>query len=99
MNKNPLSVILENDAELGRNIMTNMKLAFADGALSSSHKALIAMAIDAAEGSPEGVRSLAKQALAAGATREEIMETLRVVYAVCGGSSMFTAAAALDGVI
>lgn len=99
MSKNPLSIILENDAELGRNIMQNMKLAFDDGALSASHKALIAMAIDAALSAPEGVRSLAKQALAAGATREEIMETLRVVYAVCGGASMFAAAAGLDGVL
>lgn len=97
MNKNPLSVILENDPELGRNIMTNMKLAYTDGALSASHKALIAMAIDAALGVPEGVRALAKQALAAGATREEIMETLRVVYAICGGSAMFAAAAGLEG--
>lgn len=99
MSKNLLSIILENDAELGRNIMQNMKLAFDDGALSASHKALIALAIDASLGAAEGVRSLALQAKAAGATREEIFETLRVVYAVCGGSAMFTAAAGLDGVL
>ncbi len=99
MSKNPLSVICDNDPALAKLIGETMELAFEDGAVSAKHKALIALAIDASKGAADGVRSLAQQAMRAGATREEIQETLHVVYAVCGGSSMFTAAAGLDGVL
>jgi len=50
------------------------------------------MALDASEGTVEGVRSLAEQAMKAGATREEIVETLRVAQYICGVGSVYTAA-------
>jgi len=52
------------------------------------------MALDASEGAVEGVKSLAEQAMEAGTTREEIIETLRVVQYICGVGSVYTAARA-----
>jgi len=52
------------------------------------------MALDASEGAVEGVRSLAEQAMKAGATRQEIIETLRVAQYICGVGSVYTAACA-----
>lgn len=52
------------------------------------------MALDASEGAVEGVRSLAEQAMEAGATKQEIIETLRVAQYICGVGSFYTAARA-----
>lgn len=60
-------------------------------------KLLIALALDASLGAVQGVRALAQEATQAGATRAEIMETLRVVYHVSGVGSVYTAAQALRG--
>lgn len=56
---------------------------------------LIAMALDASLGSVDGVKSLAQAAIQAGATKEEIMEALRVAQYISGGSSVYTASRAL----
>ena len=50
------------------------------------------------EHSEDGVRFLALQALKAGATQAEIMETLRVAYHICGVGCIFAAANGLQGV-
>ena len=52
------------------------------------------MALDASEGAVEGVRSLGEQAMKAGATRQEIIETLRVAQYICGVGSVYTPARA-----
>ena len=96
MNKNPMAIFQENDPELFESIMSAGKMSFAEGTVPVKYKMLIAMALDASHGAAAGVRSLAQQAMAAGATKEEIMEVLRVVYNVSGVASMFTAAQALS---
>jgi len=53
------------------------------------------MAFDASFGAVQGVKSLARQAIEAGATKEEIMETLRVAQYISGVGSVYTAAQAL----
>ena len=75
------------------------ELALADGALPRKTKLLIAMLFDAEHGATEGVQALARQALQAGATRQEILEALRVVEPLCGVGCLFTAAKALEGVL
>jgi hypothetical protein len=62
---------------------------------SLKHSFLIALAIDIAKNSERGIKSLATQALASGATKKEITETLRIAHYLCGVGSMYTAAAAL----
>ena len=95
---NPLDVIREADAALFEQMTNVRELAFQEGALSIKHQILIALAIDAAEHSEGGVHSLALQALEAGATKAEIMETLRIVYHICGVGSIYAAARGLHGV-
>lgn len=75
------------------------ELALADGALPRKTKLLIAMLFDAEHGATEGVQALARQALQAGATRQEILEALRVVEHLCGVGCLFTAAKVLEGVL
>jgi alkylhydroperoxidase/carboxymuconolactone decarboxylase family protein YurZ len=98
MPKNPLEVIGVNDHELLDEINRAHDLALTEGVLSLKQKLLIALALDAAHGAVNGVKSLALQAIQQGATKAEIMETLRVANHVCGASSIYTAAAALQDI-
>jgi alkylhydroperoxidase/carboxymuconolactone decarboxylase family protein YurZ len=52
------------------------------------------MALDASEGAVEGVKALAEQSMRAGATKEEIVETIRVAQYISGVGSVYTAACA-----
>jgi len=97
MAQNPLEIIESNDGELYRYIEEGRVLAFAPGALGAKEKLLIAAALDAARGAANGVRALAGQAMEAGATREEVMEAMRVAAYISGVGSVYTAAAGLDG--
>jgi alkylhydroperoxidase/carboxymuconolactone decarboxylase family protein YurZ len=53
------------------------------------------MALDASHGTVQGVNALAQAAMQAGATKEEITETLRVAQYISGVGSVYTAAHAL----
>ncbi|MDY7027436.1 MAG: carboxymuconolactone decarboxylase family protein [Spirochaetota bacterium] len=97
MANNPLHIIESNDKELYRHIEQGRDLALEPGALGAKEKLLIAAALDAARGAANGVRALAGQAMAAGATKEEVMEAMRVAAYISGVGSVYTAAAGLDG--
>jgi alkylhydroperoxidase/carboxymuconolactone decarboxylase family protein YurZ len=99
MPKGPLDVIDAHDHNLFEQIARARDLALTEGTLSLKHKLLIALALDAAHGAVNGVKSLAQQAMRQGATKEEIMETLRVVNHICGVGSIYTAAAALQDIL
>jgi len=92
MAENPLKIIEKLDLELFKNVETTQTLALADGALSRKVKLLMAVALDASHGTIEGVKSLTQQAIKAGATHEEIMETLRVAQYISGVGCVYTAA-------
>jgi alkylhydroperoxidase/carboxymuconolactone decarboxylase family protein YurZ len=92
MADHPLKVFEKSDPDLRKLVQSTSDFAFADGALPKKIKLLIAMALDAAHGAAEGVRSLADQALKAGATKEEIMEAVRVTQYVSGVGAVYTAA-------
>ena len=92
MAENPLKIIEKLDLELFKNVETTQTLALADGVLSRKVKLLMAMALDASHGTVEGVKALTQQAVKSGATREEIMETLRVVQYISGVGCVYTAA-------
>ena len=81
MAENPLKIIEKLDLGLFRNVETTQTLALADGALPRKVKLLMAMALDASHGTVQGVKSLTQQAMKAGATKEEIMEVLKVCVA------------------
>ena len=92
MAENPLKIFEEMDPELLKLVDNTKALALNDAALPRKVKLLIAMALDASQGTIEGVRSLAQQALNAGATQEEIMEAVRVAQYICGVGCVYTAA-------
>ena len=92
MSEHPLKVFEKIDPELLTLVRNTNTFALADGALPRKFKFLIAMALDASHGAVRGVRSLAEQAMKAGATREEIAETMRVVQYISGVGSVYTAA-------
>ena len=54
------------------------------------------MALDAERGTTQGVKSLAQQAMQAGASKEEVTEALRVALYIDGVGTVYTAAPALD---
>ncbi len=95
MAEGPLKIIEKLDEKLFKNVEAAQTLALADGALPRKVKLLMAMALDAAHGTVEGVKSLTQQAMKAGATKEEVMETLRVAEYVSGAGAVYTAAHAL----
>ena len=92
MAEHPLKVFEKLDPELLTLVRNTNTFVLADGALPRKFKFLIAMALDASHGAVRGVRSLAEQAMKAGATKEEIAETMRVVQYISGVGSVYTAA-------
>ena len=98
MAESPLKVYEAIDPELLKMFQSTNKFAYAEGALPIKYKYLTAMALDASAGAVGGVTNLAKSAMKAGATKEEVIETIRVAYSICGGAIVFTAARALQGV-
>ena len=94
MAEHPLKIFEKIDPELLKLVRETNSFALAEGALPRKFKLLIAMALDASHGAARGVRSLAEQAIKAGATKEEIVEAIRVTQYVSGAGSVYTAARA-----
>jgi len=99
MDGHPLQAIKDSDAALFERIIDTKDFAFQEGEVSKKHKLLIALAIDVAKNSENGIRSLTNQAMECGATKQEIIETLRIANYICGAGSMYTPAAALKGLL
>lgn len=95
MAQRPLQILETLDPQLLKLHESSSKLALGDGALPRKYKFLILMALDAAHGATHGVRTLAQGAMQVGATKEEVIEALRVAYHAGGAGSLHTAAQAL----
>ncbi|VVB97042.1 Carboxymuconolactone decarboxylase family protein [uncultured archaeon] len=95
MTEPPLKIYEKLDPDLLKHIENSRDFVFAEGALPKKFKLLIAMAFDASYGAVNGVKSLAQQALEAGATKEEIMEALRVAQYLSGVGCVYTGGQAL----
>ncbi|MGI6468018.1 MAG: carboxymuconolactone decarboxylase family protein [Syntrophomonadaceae bacterium] len=74
----------KHDAEIYRLSADSAETALAEGALDSKTKLLIVLALDALKGAAQGVKVVAAQARAAGASEDEIAEALRLAYYVSG---------------
>lgn len=72
------------------------ELALSEGALSQEFKLLIAMAIDVEHGAQQRATALGRRAIDVGATKEEIIEALRVAYYVGGNRALFTSTLVLQ---
>jgi len=96
MPEHPLKTLERLDPQLHSLVEQTRQLAFSEGALPRKFKLLIALALLAANGAHDGVKSLAQVAMEAGATKEEITEVLRVNQYINGVGSIFTASMALS---
>jgi alkylhydroperoxidase/carboxymuconolactone decarboxylase family protein YurZ len=92
MAEHPLKIFEEIDPELLKLMKDTNAFALADGALPRKFKLLIAMALDASHGTVQGVKSLTQQAMQAGATKDEVVEALRVAQYISGAGAVYTAA-------
>ena len=95
MAETPLKIFEKLDPKLLDLVKSTNAFALAEGALPRKIKFLIAMALDAAHGTVDGTRALAEQAMKAGASKEEIVETIRVAQYISGVGSVYVAARAL----
>lgn len=93
---NPLDTYERYDAEVIESFKSLQDLVLSKGALSQKSKLLIAMAIDADHGALQGATALGRRAIELGATKEEIVEALRVAYYVGGNRALFTSALVLQ---
>ena len=98
MVEDKLDPIRRIDSRLRKNLQGDQDIAYADGALPSKFKLLVAMVLDAIHQSPEGVLFLTKEALRKGATWDEIAEVLAVVYYNCGAIPLYTVSNALQNI-
>lgn len=92
MSSNPLDGYKENDPKLIEQYENLSRLTYSEGALSAKHKLLIALAIDVENGALQGAIAIGKRAQMMGATKEEILETLRIAYQIGGNQALFTSA-------
>jgi len=90
-----LDLLEEKDAEFTRHIKANLKNEHEDSALPAKIKLLMVMALDAAHGEHEGVKIVAERAREAGATEEEILETVKLVGNTCGIQGLYVGMHAL----
>jgi alkylhydroperoxidase/carboxymuconolactone decarboxylase family protein YurZ len=93
---NPLDVYREFDPKIVESYNRLQDVVFSEGALPQKFKVLIAMAIDVEHGALQGATALGRRALKLGATKEEIIEALRVSYYAGGNRALFTSAQVLQ---
>jgi alkylhydroperoxidase/carboxymuconolactone decarboxylase family protein YurZ len=96
MSSNPLDVYKEFDPKLIEQYEKLQSLTYAEGALSAKFKLLIALAIDVEHGALQGAIAIGRRALKMGATKEEIIEALRISYQIGGNRAIFTSAQVLQ---
>ncbi|MGM0771088.1 MAG: carboxymuconolactone decarboxylase family protein [Halobacteriota archaeon] len=99
MSENPLQVIINSDADFFQLLEDTRVTSFEEDGIPLKYKLLMAMALDASKGAVNGVTSLAVQAMEAGATKEEVMQAIKVTHYICGVGSVYTAAAALKAIL
>ena len=86
-----IAVLKQHDPEFADTYIAQRKRTFSDGAIPAKYKWLMAMLVDALAGHADGVNSLADRARAAGATEDEITETVEVAYLFGGTPAVVTA--------
>jgi alkylhydroperoxidase/carboxymuconolactone decarboxylase family protein YurZ len=99
MAEHPLAWLFKLDPDLQNHLKQSDTFVYSDGALPRKIKLIIALAFDAAHGADQGVAALAGAALAAGATKQEIVEAIRVAVHLSGIGTAYTASRGLAGLV
>jgi alkylhydroperoxidase/carboxymuconolactone decarboxylase family protein YurZ len=97
MAEHPLAPLFRLDPDLQNYLKLSDAFVYSDGALPRKLKLVIAMAFDAAHGADQGVAALAGAAIKAGATKQEIVEAVRVAVHLSGIGAAYTASKGLAG--
>ena len=97
MAEHPLAPLFRLDADLQISPEGIRRLCVSDGALPRKTKFVMAMAFDAAHGADQGVAAFADAAIKAGATKQEILEAVRVAVHLSGIGAAYTASKGLAG--
>ncbi len=74
----------EADQELYELMEKTMGFVHEDGALEKKYKHMISMVADALVNHPNGAVACGREALAAGATKEQLREAMRIVFSAGG---------------
>ena len=85
-------LLANNTPDLMKTVGGARESVMADGALSNKTKTLMTMLCDALLGHDGGVTTIANRARAAGATEEEIAETVGVAFLMGGLPALVTGA-------
>jgi alkylhydroperoxidase/carboxymuconolactone decarboxylase family protein YurZ len=93
---NPLDVLKEFDPQMLENWKKLQDMTFEAGALTTKTKLLIALSIDVENGAMQGALALGGRALKIGATKDEVVEALRVACSIGGNRALFTSALVLQ---
>ena len=96
MSFKPLAIYEKIDPEFLERIKESSNYSLKEGKIPRKYKLLIAMALDASHGAVNGVKALAKAAMEAGATREEVLEAIKVVTYISGVGPAYTSAVAIS---
>ena len=96
MSSDPLDSYKEFDPKVIECYKNLQSLTYSEGALPPKFKLLIAMAIDVEHGAMQGAIAIGRRALKLGATKDEIIEALRVAYQIGGNRALFTSAMVLQ---
>ena len=94
-----MEIIEAADPEFFKLLEMTRESAFTESGIPMKYKLLMAMSLDAANGAVDGVKVLAMQAMQEGATKEEVMEAVKVAQYICGVGSVYTAANALREIL
>jgi len=89
-----IAAIKERDPEFYKVTKELQELVFTKSSLDQKTKLMISLAVDACEGSAQGVASVANALRELGVTDQEIAEVLRITYFAKGNSTLGVAMAA-----
>jgi len=88
--------LLANSSKIYDCFLTMERLAYADGALSKKHKELIGLGIAVAQDCESAMQWHVEQARIAGASFEELLETIEVAIEMGGGPAVVASRFALE---
>jgi alkylhydroperoxidase/carboxymuconolactone decarboxylase family protein YurZ len=83
-----LAAVQQRDPQFGDSYMATRERILKDGAIPAKYKLLMGMITDAIAAHPDGVRSLADNARAAGASEAEVTEAVEVGYLYGGTAAL-----------
>ncbi len=93
--KSWVQLLAEQSQELADLLKADAEFIYSDTALPAWVKCLMAMQLDSIFNHPKGSRGYGRRAIEAGATKEQVVEAIKLLRLFAGRPAMATAAEAL----